>query len=321
MLIISICGFQLALSLGCSGSGDDMFAGGGIGGSGITLGTVSEFGSVVVNRSTHDTAATEVFVEREFVGTGEPSILANLDLGKVVRVEFDFAYNGTRTATRIVYNDNVEGPVDTIAPFGPSAKIVVVMGQPVIMDDSTRYKNTSFGSLTQNNVLEVSGHVVAGHIIRATYVEKKADFLSPDDLVDLKGIVQGVDTQLENFSVNVLLIDYSSADTSSLPGGSPADGQLVEIKGTLNPDGSLAAKEITPEDELGTDNADLVELEGFVTNFVSIFNFTTGNLLVETGISTIFEGIAPGDITLDTPLVIKGKLRDGVLTAEQVRTF
>src|SRR5512136_1470418 len=66
--------------LGCGGGGGaDSLAGGGIGGSGITVsavsvGSVSGFGSIIVNDVEFDVTNAEVVVEGEVRGTGDSAV-------------------------------------------------------------------------------------------------------------------------------------------------------------------------------------------------------------------------------------------------------
>ncbi|TFG44036.1 MAG: hypothetical protein E4H48_01160, partial [Syntrophobacterales bacterium] len=105
------------LFFGCGNSGGT--AGGGIGGSGITVsavsvGSVASFGSIIVNDVEFDTTNAEVVVEGEVRGTGDAAVTSLLSRGMVVRVEGRLDGERTGTAARVVFNDNVEGPVESI---------------------------------------------------------------------------------------------------------------------------------------------------------------------------------------------------------------
>lgn len=316
---IAICLLALTSFIACSG-GDSMVAGGGIGGTGITIGAVSGFGSIFVNGIEYDTSTAEIIVEGAQIGVGDQSVLDNLSVGKVVRIEGPIPEDYTGAASRVVYNDNVEGPVDNITNIDSHTKEVIVMGQPVIVDDLTSFENTSFDLIAKGNVLEVSGHIYTEGFVYATYVEKKADFLAPDAPVDLKGIVQDLDTLSETFKINTLTIDYSLVDTNSLSSGNPANGQLLEVKGTLDSNDTLVASSIEVEDELGRDDADTADVEGIVTEFFSISEFYVGNHLIKTDALTVFEGMLPEDIDVGTKLVVTGALKDRILLADKIKS-
>ena len=126
------------LLFGCGGSGGT--AGGGIGGSGITVsavsvGSVASFGSIIVNDVEFDTTNAEVVVEGEVRGTGDAAVTSLLSRGMVVRVEGRLDGERTGTAARVVFNDNVEGPVESITALDAIVTELVVMGQTVRVDD------------------------------------------------------------------------------------------------------------------------------------------------------------------------------------------
>ncbi|RPJ11515.1 MAG: hypothetical protein EHM37_10945, partial [Deltaproteobacteria bacterium] len=185
------------LLFGCGDSGSGGTAGGGIGGSGITVsavsvGSVASFGSIIVNDVEFDTTNAEVVVEGEVRGTGDAAVTSLLSRGMVVRVEGRLDGERTGTAARVVFNDNVEGPVESITTLDTLVTELVVMGQTVRVDDRTVFQNAPLGAIGVGNVLEVSGLVDEAGTIFASYVNKKSDSLTPSAPVELKGIVQNL---------------------------------------------------------------------------------------------------------------------------------
>jgi hypothetical protein len=86
-LISVLCSIFLMVSFG-SGGGGGMTAGGGIGGTGvISSGTISAFGSIVVNGTEFDTSNAAIIVNGEEIGVGDETALDNLDIGRVVTVK------------------------------------------------------------------------------------------------------------------------------------------------------------------------------------------------------------------------------------------
>src|SRR5512136_1606203 len=169
-----------ALQTGCSGEGGDTFAGGGIGGTGVTVasvGTVTGFGSVIVNGVTYDTSAAEVFVENSFRGSGDPAVIQNLSAGMVVRVEGTLADDGSGSADRVFFSNNLKGAVESIRDLDSLTKRAVILGQTVLMDDRTDFRNGAIGTIAVGMVLEVSGYEDDSGTIVATYVYKISDFL------------------------------------------------------------------------------------------------------------------------------------------------
>lgn len=314
-----LCCWATFWGCGASTNGGAQTAGGGIGGSGISIGSVSGVGSVVVNGSRYATDTVDVFIEGALVGAGDQVVADTLDIGKVVRVEAEIVDEADRTATRIDYNDNVEGPVDSIAPIDADTALLVVLGQSVMVDVDTRMKNMTIQDITLGNVLEVSGLVDELGVIHATFIEKKADALIPGGQVDLKGVVQGVDASAQTFRIQMLVVDYGAADVGAFPGGAPVDGQLLEVKGALDENGTLVASQLLIEDEIGANNADIFEIEGFITGFDSILDFMVNGLSVQSTLATVFEGLAAGDLEIGERLIVRGELKEGVLIAGTIR--
>lgn len=303
--------------IGGSGVTDDS---GGTGGSGISFGVISGFGSIVVNGVRFDTSNATIVIEgMEQAGKGDLTALGYPDdKGRVVRVEGTIGKNGApSTAARVVYNDNVEGPITNITPKGTNTIEVVVLGQTVIVDDSTRLQpaTITIGDLTKNNLVEVSGLADTMGVIRATHVKKNGDFV-PGDNVDIKGIIKNLTG--DTFTINALTVKYDDlTDMTALPGGL-AERLFVEVKGVTVDGGLLTATKIELEDEIGTENADEAEVEGFITGFILPSAFTVGNQLVATDANTQFKGGLPEDIALGVKLEVEGILMSGVLFADEI---
>ena len=317
--------FGLALMSGiifisCGGGGSGMNAGGGIDGSGfIAQGSISAFGSIAVNGTEFDTSNAAVIIKGEEIGVGDVIVRDNLDIGRVVTVE------GRRTggpntvvADRILYSDNVEGPVSSIRIIDNITKEIIVLGQAVMVHAVTAFKNTTYDTIAVDDIVEASGFVDHTGAIWATFIGKTGVF-SPGVVVEVKGDVVNLDTILKTFQVNDLTVDYSLADMSSLPGRIPADGMRVEVEGALDAAGDvLTATQVRLDDDLSTVDSNEIEVMGFVTDFISLTEFTVGNQLVQTDAGTIFTDGTPQDIRRGVKLEAEGTLVNGVLIATEI---
>jgi hypothetical protein len=222
-----------AVLFGCSGAGD-IVAGGGIGGTGATVasvGTVSGFGSVIVNGVTYDTASAEVFVESISRGSGDLAVTLSLSPGMVIRVEGRFAEDGSASADSVFFSSDLRGPIESIVELDSLSQQAVILGQTILMDDRTVFRNVIASSIGPGMVLEVSGYYDDSGRIFATYVNKISDSLLPDELVEIKGEVQSVIPALQSFEMRGLTVDYSSSDLSGLSGKEPEQGQLIKVRG------------------------------------------------------------------------------------------
>lgn len=315
LVLISAC-----VLTSCGGGGGGMNAGGGIDGSGfIAQGSISAFGSVFVNGTEFDTSNAAVIIKGEQIGIGDVILRDNLDIGRVVTVE------GRRTgdpdtvvADRILYSDNVEGPVSSIHTVDNITKEIIVLGQTVVVHAVTTFKDTTYDTIAVDDIVEVSGFVDDTGAVRATFIRKTGVF-SPGVVVEVKGYVMNLDTIIKTFRVNDLTVDYSMADMSSLPGGIPVNGMRIEIEGTLDAAGDvLDATQIRLDDDLSVVDSNEIEVMGFVTDFVSLAEFTIGNQRVQTDAGTLFTDGAPEDVQRGIKLEAEGTLVNGVLIAKEI---
>lgn len=298
------------------GGGGGLLAGGGIGGTGISVGTISGFGSVLVNDVDFDTKKAKVFINGRQVGEGDSDVRNKLALGMVVRVEGKFIGNGAGKADRIVFNENVKGPVTNIETLDTVIKKITVLGQIVIIDDGTNFTGTDFDSLTVGNVLQISGWRDGSGVIQATYIALITD---PSAEVTIRGIITEVNVPQKNLHINRLSVDFSQAALKGFPDDElPALGQLVVATGFLDVNGAMAAEEVGLENYLGVEDADDVEIEGIVSQVSSPSDFVLGATAVQTDAATAFKGIEPSDIVAGTRLLVKGALTQGRLLADEV---
>lgn len=307
------------LSNACD-SGNGLTAGGGIGGTGIiSSGAIAGFGSILVNGTKFDTRHATIIVNGEAVGVGDSAARANLAVGQVVTVEGP----GSETANgvvagRVIYHQNVQGPIDQVHTIDRATKQIVVLGQTVIVNALTEFKGTSFGAISPNDVVEVSGFQDNTGAIRATFLQRIGAF-ALDLTHAVNGYVTNLNADLAIFRINNLTVDYSQADTSTLPAGVPVDGLRVEVEGRLDVAGDvLVAETVAPGDELAVDTADQIEITGFVTAVSSLLEFTLGDqiVIIEKGAAIVDGELA--DISPGVKLEAEGALEGGILFAYEI---
>jgi len=307
----------------CGGGGDttasgggDTTASGGTGGTGISFGTVTDFGSIFVNGVEFSTSGATI--TRDDV----PVIETELRRGMVVEVRGSIASGTSGTATSVAVEEAVRGPVEA-APNGTpgTGATLVVLGQTVRVDDATLFDNTSFAAITMGMLLEVHGQRRADGSIAATFIERKT---APPVVFAVRGTVAGHNAVAQTFSVGALTVNYGGAIINDMPApsGSNWTGLFVEVKGTICADtpicGTLTATKVEPEG-LGVADAANAEIEGFVTVFASMSDFTVNSQRVQTTGSTVFSGGLQTEIVLGVKLEVEGSLAGGVLTASKVK--
>ncbi len=310
-ILFSACG-------GGSGGGT-LTAGGGIGGSGVTVGAASKYGSIFVNEIEFDTAAAAVVVDGIQMGTGDQAVRDNIAIGKIVRIEGPSEDTGTGTADRVVYNEDIVGPVESVTVIDANTRRLVVMGQAVVADAQTRIAGAALASIAAGNLVEVSGFMNETGAIEASYLRKIADVFVPGTEVQLRGFASDVSSTLKTFRINLLTVNYATADVGQLTAGNPTAGQYVEVKGALT-GSTLIATLVRPDDILGVSDADNVQIAGIVTQFTSIESFALNGIPIETDIATVFKGVLAEDIGLGSRLTVRGSLTARVLLADEVKS-
>ncbi len=286
---------------------------GGIGRLGIAFGTISTFGSVVVNGVRYETGTAIITID-DAAGTE-----ANLRVGEVVLVTGTIDDNlTTGTADEVIYDDNVEGPIESI---DTTLGQLVLLGQLVVVSPDTSFDDSispaSLDGLMVGDIVEVSGFIAADGSIAATRIEKKPAGIQ----FEVHGTVSNLDTAALLFSINALVVDYSGATIDDFPGGQITDGDFVEAKGmSLGANGELIATQVELESITVTGDAGVrVEVEGLITRFVTPQDFDVAGTPVTTDGGTVFEGGVAADLGLNIKVEVEGDLdANGVIVADKV---
>lgn len=310
----SLAGIVLTgLITGCGAAGDSTSGPplGGIDGGGFAHGTITGFGSIIVNGVEYSTTNATFTID------GRPGSQADLHVGDVVSIEGSI--DGTSgTADSVFFDDAVEGPVQSV---DVAASSLVVMGQTVLVDGATSFDDSPAGcqlaTLLAGQVVEVSGFRTASDEVRATRIECKA----AGGELEITGVVAALDAAQHRFQIGALTVDYTSAQLQNFPGGQPANGQAVEVKGMTFAGGVLTATRVEFKDtNLPADNGDDVEFEGLITRFASQSDFDVSGQRVATSGSTEFSqcGAAPITLALNTQVEVDGTFQAGAINATKV---
>ena len=126
----------------------------------------------------------------------------------------------------------------------------------------------------------------------------------------------------KTFEINDLTVNYTSI-ADDLPGGIPAEGQFLEVEGTLAAlGGEMIAAEIELADELDRDEVAEFEIMGFVTEIIATgdtIEFKVGNQRVHVDVDMAeFVDGDESDIVLGAKLEAEGSLEGGILFAEEI---
>lgn len=288
------------------GSGGGM-AGGGIGGTGIVMGPVTGFGSVFVNGIEFDTTGATITLN------GVRSQEADLQVGQIVTVMGTI--NDARTAgsaMHIVFENDSRGTVEAIDLVAQS---LTVLGQLVLVDDLTKFGNTTLETLRVGNLVAVSGFLDANGALRASRIDLEADAFSPGETLELKGTIARLNRQAQTFELNLLTVDFSQARLVDVFLATLANGQFVKVRTTRAAVGGVLLADRVELEEQGIDgeDGDEVDLEGVITSFTSTAQFSVNGQPVVTTAQTQFEDGTAADLALNVQVEVEGVLNANLL--------
>jgi len=197
----------------------------------------------------------------------------------------------------------------------------VVLGQIVLVRPETSFDDSfttpSLEGVSVGQIVEISGQIDANGNVVATRIEPKP----AGTQFEVHGTVSNLDAANLRFNINNLVVDYSGAALDNFPGGQIGNGDFVEAKGmSLNAANELVATQVELESLLpGATDGDRIEIEGFITDFVSAQDFHVAGLPVSTTAATTFVGGAAADLGLNVKVEAEGDFdANGVLVATKV---
>jgi len=235
-----------------------------------TVGQITGFGSVYVNGVEYETTGASYEVDDATASDDDA-----LAVGMVVKVQGSVNADGrTGQADSISYDDDIEGLVENLAVDAndPGIKTFTVMGVSIQAEQSsTNFEGEDdpafgFDTIADGDNVEVSGEF-SGDVLVASYIEKQD---AADDDFEAKGTVD----QYNGSDAFVLILRDDStlnvtiAAGAEIPSAGVADGQFVEVEGTIPdplnaPDALVATKvELEDHDRIGDDDDDEVEIKG-----------------------------------------------------------
>ncbi|MCP4487209.1 MAG: hypothetical protein GY820_07815 [Gammaproteobacteria bacterium] len=305
-IVISILGGLLISPL-LSSCGSDINTAG-IGGTGITQGEITAFGSVFVNGVEFDTDSTTFDVDGQ-VNFDQ----SNLRVGMVVTIVGNTDSNGvTGTADSVAYDDKLQGPVAAIDDISSNQKTLTIFNKKILIENgSTEFEDTTFADIVDNDIVEISGFDTTTGIT-ASYLKRTGRY--PGDIeVELRGTITSLTTS--SFLLDGISVSYDSNTDIELPGGNLSEGLYVEVEGELDSISSIFAEEIEFEDDEFDEGLEL-SLQGVISQYYNLSNFNIdGQQINASGAS-----ISPSSTTLTagTNVEVQGDIVNGILIAEQV---
>ncbi len=277
---------------------------------------MASFGSIFVNGFEFDLTGVPITIDDQSGTEGD------LHLGQVVTVTTNIGSDGSVTVRNVDFDYDLEGPISDTPQSDPDGltKTFTVLGTVVIVDaDSTIFgSGYGFTSISQNDMVQISGFFDSNDVLRAKYIEK-TDTFTPGVDVEARGQIAELNTPNQTFKLHGLTVDYSGADLSGVPGGLH-DGLFVEAKGILLQVGGVMFANMVEVEGLAQ-NAVAAAVEGIITTFNNNSDF-----VINSGNGPVH--VDAHDAALDPPglilggnlqVEVEGTLTNGTLSATKVQ--
>ena len=309
--------FTVTFIGGCGGG--SQVAEGGIGGTGISTGSVTGYGSIIVNGVHFDTTGAVVMKDDDAPVTNinDADINTLVSIGMIVTVKGTINDDGiSGKAESITYEDILEGPV--LGNPDSGATSFIALGQTIRVSGSTIYDDglNTINDIKDGQVVEISGFRDENGDIQAAYVAKKSDNYQPADEFEIKGtatVKNKYELTIGSLTVSTVI---AGIDVTNF------DGEFIEAKGIFDGIDTLTASEVEIENEsFDIDNADRAELEGIAISgcVATSCDFVMSGLTVRVNSNTQYDaGLSALDITVGDKLEAEGTLQGGVLIAEEI---
>jgi hypothetical protein len=269
-----------------------------------TTGTISGFGSVIVNGVRFDDRTATV------VGDDEAASSNNeLKLGMEVEIQSD---KDSGQASRIAYGSALLGPVTSV---NKGSTTLVVLGQTVRVTRSTVFGTDLVGGI---NAVKV-GSVVNVHGLfdasTGTTVASRVDLKPNAPVYRLRGLVSNLDTAAMTLNLGGQPVSYKVLSATEAPQGL-ANGKVFRARlETTQVNGYWVARRLKSA-ESHEENQHEAHKSGFITEFTSPTSFKVNGLTVDAS-QVRFPG-KEDSLKLGARVEIQGTVVNGVLMATKV---
>lgn len=298
------------------GGGGGSSAGVGTGGTGsFAVGTISGFGSIIVNGVRYDDSSASIVDDDD-----SSSSSSSLAIGQVVEIRGSVNSDGvTGTASSIAYYAALKGPVTAV---NVGAGTVTVFGQVVNVTATTLFTEVSgLAALAVGNVVEVYGLPAAGGAITATRIEREATSIAAfSGDFRIRGLVSSLvaTSPGQRFSVGSVTVQTDNATQIE---GTIANGVFVRVRlnKTVAMDGSYLAKRVKVKNRVYESGVNKAEVQGLISGYTSpSAEFKVNGYPAQLGTSVTYERGAVGDLADDVRIEAKGVVTNGVLVISKV---
>ncbi len=288
---------------------------------GVVDGTITGFGSVVINGVRYDDSQAKVaFSNRPDAQTAATlgdlhtgmRVQATLKDGVLQNLLVNFALVGTVGV--------VDSAAGTLSVFGQTIKTVTSGQLPTVFEGFTALSQLAAGDL-----VKVSGSVASDGSITATRIERKLK--DGSELFRLSGAVQGLDSTAKTFALAgnaTITVDYSKARL--LPDGAVLEnGKQVSVVSANAPATSggktvLMASAVEIKARKLPDSGDTT-VGGPISDFQSLASLRVGDVVVDASTASLKDGTVAADLVNGAQALAHGTLSGGTMKADWIKVL
>jgi len=309
--LLTLLGTAMTLA-GCGGGGPA--AAGGTGS--FSVGPITGFGSIIVNGIRFDDSRASV------TDDDGNDMRGKLKLGMLATVKGSPLSGTSATAQTVVVGGELKGRIQGTP--NAAQKTFVVLGQTVEVTGSTVFDESlpnGFASLATDTIVEVHGVLdPAANKLQATFIEKE----NAPALFRITGLARVHDPVAKKFSIGTgptaIRINYSTTPADEVR--VTPDDVLVRVRlVAVLPPAPLPAEWIATrirKPEILLEDRDEAEIEGTITAFTSVTQFSVNGISVDASGAAFPDG--RDGVVLGARVEVEGNLRaDGVLVADKVK--
>lgn len=306
-LVVACGGGGSGSSAGGSGSVSVASPGVGSGGTGISIGPITGFGSIIVNQVRYN------------IDGVTPSIkdATELKLGMVVQVTTASgdSTGPTGVATVVTTAAELRGELEgVVVDPATSLGTLIVQGVSVSVDKATVYDGfISLNALNRGNFLQVYGLPQGVGGLRATRIEKIA---TTTQLI-ATGPVTNLNSSSSSFKIGSLAVNFGTAAFTGVSASALVNGVVLRVRGSFSA-GNFIATSIEPWLDPLPNNTK-ISLKGLVSGYSpTAKTFSLGDVTVDISAAVLAGGDASSLGDGDKVEVV-GSFVKGVLYATNVQ--
>ena len=325
----------VAILAGCGAGGGaavGLIAGVGTGGTGLVAGTITGFGSVIIDGTHYPDAAASYDITAD---ASTAQTISRTQVGIGARAEVDTDASGNATAVHLM--PELIGVVSATPTTGLSANTLTVAGARVVVNaNDPTLPITVYDGYAQFSAIQVGDRIevyglpqtdAAGPYVAATRIELKPGVCTGGCPVRVSGTVGNLNPGANSFSLGGLTVNVGTATTITPAGQSLANGERVSVfsssplSGTVMNADAIAIRKLANSVSNPASGAVTLRLSGEIDNYVSNASFSVHGVNVDAAGATL----SPTSLSLanDVEVIVAGSFdpATNVLTATSVSQY